>query len=218
MTEAVKKVGRWTKIRAKLTYANVMSTIAGFAALFTGGAYAAKQLQKDSVGPKQIKKGAVASSEVKQSSLTGADVRDGSLGEQDLAFTALRLGDIVSAPVFLSNPVNAEASFTTIGTTTVTVGVESTLSAEGTVNASATGTPGETAAVSYRLLVDGNPVGGEFTDGLQAGTGLASRTSSPSFSTTLSPGTHSLEFQAKVDGAAGAIIGPRSFDAVARRF
>jgi hypothetical protein len=46
------------RIRGKLTYANVMATIAVFIAL-GGASYAAIQLPKNSVGAKQLKKGAV---------------------------------------------------------------------------------------------------------------------------------------------------------------
>jgi hypothetical protein len=46
------------RIRAKLTFANVMSVIAVFLAL-TGVGYAAFKLPKNSVGPKQIRSGAV---------------------------------------------------------------------------------------------------------------------------------------------------------------
>jgi hypothetical protein len=46
------------RLRGKLTYANVMATIAVFIAL-GGASYAATQLPKNSVGTKQLKKGAV---------------------------------------------------------------------------------------------------------------------------------------------------------------
>jgi hypothetical protein len=46
------------RIRGKLTYANVMATIAVFIAL-GGASYAAIKLPKNSVGTKQLKKGAV---------------------------------------------------------------------------------------------------------------------------------------------------------------
>jgi hypothetical protein len=62
-----------SRIRAGLTYANVMATIALFIAL-GGGAYAAIKLPKNSVGPKQIKKNAVNSAKVKNKSLTISDL------------------------------------------------------------------------------------------------------------------------------------------------
>jgi hypothetical protein len=61
--------------RSKLTYANVMATVAVFLVLAGGSAFAATQmLPKNSVGPKQLKKGAVTPpklSKAAKSTLTG---------------------------------------------------------------------------------------------------------------------------------------------------
>jgi hypothetical protein len=54
------------KLRGKLTYANVMASVAVFLAL-GGGAYAATQLKKNSVGTKQLKNGAVTQQKISQS-------------------------------------------------------------------------------------------------------------------------------------------------------
>ena len=62
------------KLRAKLTYSNVMSTLCLFLIL-GGGAYAASRLPKNSVGRKQIKANAVNGSKVANGSLTKADLR-----------------------------------------------------------------------------------------------------------------------------------------------
>lgn len=63
------------RLRSKLTYANVMATIAVFLVLAGGTAFAATQmLPKNSVGSKQIKKGAVSPAKLSQaakSTLTG---------------------------------------------------------------------------------------------------------------------------------------------------
>ncbi len=69
-------------IRSRLTYANVVSTVAVFVAL-GGASYAAVKLPKNSVGGAQIKKNAVTGAKVKDSSLTGADVKDKSLSAAD---------------------------------------------------------------------------------------------------------------------------------------
>lgn len=61
-------------LRASLTYANVVSSIALFIVL-GGSAYAATQLPRNSVGTKQIKRGAVTSSKVKDRTLTLRDLR-----------------------------------------------------------------------------------------------------------------------------------------------
>jgi hypothetical protein len=65
-------------VRKGLTYANVMSTIAVFVAL-GGGAYAATQLPRNSVGTKQIRANAVTASKVRNGSLTKADFKKGQL-------------------------------------------------------------------------------------------------------------------------------------------
>lgn len=55
-------------MRPRLTYANIMATVAVFLALVSG-AYAATQLPKNSVGTKQLKNGAVTGAKVKPGSL-----------------------------------------------------------------------------------------------------------------------------------------------------
>ena len=65
-------------VRERLTYANVMATIAVFMAL-TGGAYAAATLPRSSVGTTQLKSNAVTSSRVKDRSLLARDFRAGQL-------------------------------------------------------------------------------------------------------------------------------------------
>jgi BclA C-terminal domain len=65
-------------MRPKLTYANVMATIAVFIAL-GGASYAALKLPKNSVGTKQLKKNSVNSVKVKDHSLRAADFKAGQL-------------------------------------------------------------------------------------------------------------------------------------------
>lgn len=62
----------------RLTYANVTATVALFLAL-GGGAYAATQLPKNSVGPEQLQKNAVNSAKVKNHSLSAVDFKTGDL-------------------------------------------------------------------------------------------------------------------------------------------
>lgn len=70
------------RVRAKLTYANVMSSIAVFMVL-GGSAYAATTLPKDSVGSKQIKTGGVASSDIRANAVTSSKIKNGSLLSTD---------------------------------------------------------------------------------------------------------------------------------------
>jgi hypothetical protein len=66
------------RLRPRLTYANVMATIAVFIAL-GGGAYAANKIKlpKNAVGGKQIKKNAVTSKKVKNHTLKAEDAKAG---------------------------------------------------------------------------------------------------------------------------------------------
>ena len=67
------------QIRKRLTYANVMSTIAVF--LVLGGATAiAAGLAKNSVGSRQLKKEAVTSAKIKSGAVTAAKLGAGSVG------------------------------------------------------------------------------------------------------------------------------------------
>ena len=63
------------RLRSKLTYANVMATIAVFIAL-GGASYAAIKLPKNSVGAKQLKKNAVTASKIKKGAVTTAKLKD----------------------------------------------------------------------------------------------------------------------------------------------
>ena len=76
-------------IRKRLTYANVMSSIAVFLVLGGGAAFAAKQLGKKSVGTPQLKANAVTTAKIKKNAVTkkkiaknsidNSKVKDGSL-------------------------------------------------------------------------------------------------------------------------------------------
>lgn len=58
------------RLRGRLTYANVMSTIAVFGVLAGGGAYAATK-----IGPRDIRKNAVRSVHVKNGTIVGRDIK-----------------------------------------------------------------------------------------------------------------------------------------------
>src|SRR5256714_14985807 len=79
------------RFRPRVTYANVVATLALFLAL-GGGAYAAFTLPANSVGTKQLKKNAVTSPKIKDRSLRAADLAKGQfLRPGDKAANADRL-------------------------------------------------------------------------------------------------------------------------------
>jgi hypothetical protein len=68
-----------TKLRGKLTYANVVSTLCLFLLLSGGAAYAAGHLGKNAVGTKQLKKSSVTTAKIKKQAVTAAKVKKGTL-------------------------------------------------------------------------------------------------------------------------------------------
>jgi hypothetical protein len=67
------------RFQARLTYANVISTLCLFL-LLGGAAYAASQLPGNSVGAKQLKKNAVTTAKIRKEAVTGAKIKLSSLG------------------------------------------------------------------------------------------------------------------------------------------
>jgi len=98
-------------VRKRLTYANVMSSIAVFLVLGGATAVAAIHLGKNSVGTKQlkansvttakIKKNAITNKKIKNNAVTGAKVKDGSLTGADINLSTV--GTVPSA----ANAANA---------------------------------------------------------------------------------------------------------------
>ena len=72
-------------LRSKLTYANVVATLALILAVGGGTVYAAVKLGKNEVKSKNIAKGAVKGSDLAKNAVRGRNVKDGSLEAGDLA-------------------------------------------------------------------------------------------------------------------------------------
>lgn len=81
------------QIRNRLTYANVMSSIAVFLVLGGGAAFAAGQLGKNTVGSKQLKKNAVTTAKIKKNAVTGAKIKNGTV-----TGNKLNLGSVGTVP------------------------------------------------------------------------------------------------------------------------
>lgn len=80
--------------RVRLTYANIVSTMALFLAL-GGVSYAAVKLPANSVGEKQIKKNAVTGKKIKKNAITGDKIKAGTIKGTDI--TLASLGKVPSA-------------------------------------------------------------------------------------------------------------------------
>jgi hypothetical protein len=83
------------RIRGRITYANVMSTIAVFLCLGGATAVAAGKLGKSTVGARQLKSLAVTTGKIANNAVNGAKVANGSLTGADINVGAL--GTVPSA-------------------------------------------------------------------------------------------------------------------------
>src|SRR3954451_2014635 len=93
---------------SKLTYANVMSTVAVVLAVGGGATAIAMSLPKNSVKSKQIAKGAVTTKKIAKDAVTGDQVKESTLGKvpsaghADSADTATKAASADSATVATS--------------------------------------------------------------------------------------------------------------------
>jgi hypothetical protein len=86
------------RLRSKLSYANVMATIAVFIAL-GGSAYAATQLKKNSVGSRQLKKNAVTAAKIKDGAITASKIQDGAVSAGKLSGNAVTTSNITDKAI-----------------------------------------------------------------------------------------------------------------------
>jgi hypothetical protein len=101
------------QIRKRITYANVMSSIAVFLVL-GGAAVAANQLGKNTVGSKQLKKNAVTSSKIKKNAVTGAKIKKGSVGGAKITDGAVTSSDLANGAVTGEKINSGSTSFSQI--------------------------------------------------------------------------------------------------------
>jgi hypothetical protein len=96
-------------IRRKLTYANVMSSIAVFLVVGGASAFAASQFGKNSVGTRQLKRNAVTTVKLKRNAVTGTKIRAGSITTSKIknhSVTAAKLkAGVIAAPQLGANSV-----------------------------------------------------------------------------------------------------------------
>jgi hypothetical protein len=74
-----------TRLRGKLTYANVVATLALFLVIAGGSAFAASKVGKNSVGTKQIKNNAVTATKIKNGAVTEAKIANGAVTAAKIA-------------------------------------------------------------------------------------------------------------------------------------
>ncbi len=85
------------KLKGRLTYANAVSTLCLFL-LLGGGAYAATQLPRNSVGTRQLKRNAVSAPKLRRNAVTSAKVRNGAITQAKLAPGTLSAANLLGTP------------------------------------------------------------------------------------------------------------------------
>jgi hypothetical protein len=113
-------------IRRRLTYANVVSTLALFLVLAGGAAYGAK-VAKKSVGPSQLKANAVTTAKIKANSVTTrkikrnaiatAKIKNGAIESEKIADGSVVLNDLDSTTMPFSRVVRKARGSSTLAVT-----------------------------------------------------------------------------------------------------
>jgi hypothetical protein len=93
------------QLRSRLTYANVMATIAVFLAL-GGATFAAIKIPKKSVGTKQLKNKSVSTKKLKNKAVTSKKLGDKAVGTGKIAGSAVTSSKIASNAVQTSDIAN----------------------------------------------------------------------------------------------------------------
>lgn len=87
------------QIRKRLTYSNVMSSIAVFLVVGGGAAFAASHLGKNSVGTKQLKANSVTTAKIKKNAVTAKKIKSNAVINNKLADGAVTTAKIASGAV-----------------------------------------------------------------------------------------------------------------------
>jgi hypothetical protein len=113
-------------IISRLTYANVVSTLALFLVLAGGAAYAAK-VAKKSVGPSQLKANAVTTAKIKANAVTtrklkrnavaNAKIKDGAVESEKIADASVTLNDLDSTTMPFARVVRKARGNSTLAVT-----------------------------------------------------------------------------------------------------
>ncbi len=151
------------KLRPRLTYANVVATLALVLALGGGTVYAAVQLGKDSVESRNIAPGAVGTSDLEMNAVKSPQVKNGGIKGEDLAagvFNGVDTDVTGSAKAGPKGAINANTTspLTLTGDTTFTprVGEVSALAAEGRFTIASTNAA-QFCSPAVFLLLNGQP-------------------------------------------------------------
>jgi hypothetical protein len=109
------------QIRKRLTYANVMSSLAVFLVL-GGAAFAAAKLPKNSVGTKQLKNNAVTAAKIKNEAVSGAKIKAGAVDGTKLVDGSVSNGKLADGSVSTGKLADGSVSNGKLANNAVTSG------------------------------------------------------------------------------------------------
>lgn len=169
-------------LRSRLTYANVVATLALALAIGGGTVYAAVQLSKNSVKSKQLAKGAVKTPDLAKQAVTGPKVKDGTITGEDIAAGVIPQLEADVAGSSTAGPrgginTNTTSPLPLTGTTSFTpnAGDVAAVAAEGKFTIATTNAL-NSCSPSVRVFINGQPTrafvdpesGGQSTTPVQA--------------------------------------------------
>ena len=149
-------------MKPKLTYANVVSTIALFLALSGATAFAVNQLPKKSVGAKQLRPGAVVADKIRKNAVTAPKLKAEAVKSGKIAAFAVKEAKLGGASVTNAKLADGAVSTEKIAAGAVTgaqieegtVGKVPAAAHADTATFSESGNPVAFAAVSQEGIVD----------------------------------------------------------------
>lgn len=119
--------------RGRLTYANVMATVAVFIAL-GGASWAAVKIPADSVGSKQLKDDSVGGPEIKNGVVGTKDLKDGSVGPDALQGNAVGYDNLAPDAVDASKVKDASIPYAKLDPQTVSPRLFAHVNSSGTLS------------------------------------------------------------------------------------
>jgi len=150
------------RIRQRLTFANVMSSIAVFLVLGGGAAYATKkvgsnEIKGNSITTGKIKKEAVSAAKLKKNAVTNAKIRNGAVNSFKIASGTNLIATASGTIAATSGSFEEPATIGLVGTTTFTpaAGTVDQLNVEVRGNLNRTGK--EVCGATVIPTVNGNP-------------------------------------------------------------
>jgi hypothetical protein len=148
-------------IRARLTYPNVMSTIAVFLVLGGASALAAVQLGKNSVGARQLKRNAVTAAKIRKNAVTAAKIKKGAVTGAKVKNDAVT-GAKVNEGTLGTVPNSATTDVVRAAKGTIPVGQQATALERGPLKLIVKCEPYELTRISAHIYIESAADGSSF--------------------------------------------------------